>query len=78
MQYFTKYYSKRKKSYGIIDFPNPNNIKSEKRYCPNCQSILQKWIMDPEQNYKAITVPNKMQCLQCGEVVTIYHPLSLS
>ena len=40
----------------------------------------QKWILDFEQNenYKAITVPNKLQCLECDEIVTIYHPSALS
>jgi hypothetical protein len=67
---------KRKKSYGIIDFPDPNDVESVRMYCPNCTSILQKWILDFEYD-KAITVPNKLQCLSCGEIVTIYHPSSL-
>ena len=68
---------KRKKSFGIIDFPNPNAVESVK-YCPNCTSLFQKWILDPQQGDKAIQVPNKLQCLACGEIVTIYHPSSLS
>lgn len=68
---------KRKKSYGIINFPDPNDEESINRYCPNCGSILQKWILDSEQD-KAITVPNNLQCMACGEIVTIYHPSSLS
>ena len=67
---------KRKQSYGIINFPDSHDEKSV-RYCPNCTSILQKWIFDFEQD-KAITVPNKLMCLSCGEIVTIYHPSSLS
>jgi hypothetical protein len=70
---------KRKKTFGIINFPesNSNDVESV-RYCPNCSSILQKWILDFEQNDKAIKVPNKLQCLTCGEIVTIYHPSSLT
>lgn len=69
---------KRKKSFGIIDFPDPSNMKSVKRYCPICGNVLHKWILDPEQNYKAITAPNKLQCLECGEIIQIFHPSSLS
>lgn len=52
-------------------------MKSEKGFCPYGASILQKWISDPEQNHKAITVPNKLQCLECGEIIQIFHPSSL-
>ena len=45
---------------------------------PNCTSILQSYIFDFEQHNKPIKVPNKMQCLSCSEVVTIYHPSALS
>lgn len=38
---------------------------------------FQKWIVDLEQD-KPIKVPNKLQCMECGEIVTIYHPSSLS
>ena len=69
---------RRKKSYGIINFPDPHEVESVKRFCPNCSSILQKWILDSEQKDKAIQVPNKLQCLNCGEIVTIYHPSSLT
>ena len=65
---------KRKNSFGII---NAEEDKEPVRYCPNFTSILQKWIFDFEQN-KPIKVPNKLQCLACGEIVTIYHPSSLS
>lgn len=69
---------KRKKSYGIINYPNPNDVESVRYYCPICASILQKWILDFEQNDNPIKVPNKLQCLACGEIVTIYHPSALS
>lgn len=68
---------KRKKSYGIIDFPDPNNVESVKRYCPNCSSLLQKWAVDFQHYDKPITVPDTLFCLQCGETVKLYHPSSL-
>jgi hypothetical protein len=69
---------KRKQSYGIINFPDPKSeMESIKLFCPICTSLMQKWIVELEYD-KPMTVPNKLQCLKCGEIVTIYHPSALS
>jgi len=35
-------------------------------------------ILDLEQNYKPIKIPNKLQCFECGEVIHVYHTSILS
>jgi len=65
----------RKETFSIIKGPEDEEDDEIKTYSPNCSSVMKDLIFE---NEKAIKVPNILQCYDCGELATIYHPSTLS